>query len=258
MSTNILAPYLRQYTTHLFSRLIPQQKIYICSWLLSKLFSRLYKLKIFALFFGIKIHNICPLTNTTEVFFKKILSSLYKKNIDNLNLKIKDKGIDNLLNIYQKNNKVIICSVHFPLNRSIFYTIQASKIPYAIIGHSQPDRIEWDAEPADYSTIKPSPYALINAKKQLLSGKVILCMIDRYFGSDSVILSSNLLKFAQLSHTPIMFFATKLLDNGEILNYFYTPRKPILSSNEDFEECKHEFVNFLNMFSSKKIPIYFN
>ncbi|MDZ8056101.1 MAG: hypothetical protein RMX68_005725 [Aulosira sp. ZfuVER01] len=258
MSTNILAPYLRHYTTYLFSRLIPQQKIYICSWLLSKLFTQLSKLKIFALLFGIKIHNICPLTTTTEVFLRIILSSLYKKNLENLNIRIKDIGIENLLNIYQKNNKVIICSVHFPLNRSIFYTIQASKIPYAIIGHSQPDRIEWDAETADYSTIKPSPYALINAKKELLSDKVILCMIDKYFGSDSVILSSNLLKFAQLSHTPIMFFATKLLENGEILTYFYTPKKPILSTNEDFEDCKTEFVNFLNIFSSKKIPIYFN
>lgn len=122
------------------------------------------------------------------------------------------RGLDQVAAAYAQHRRLILCSIHLPLNRCLHRALLPLGVPMALITTTR-------------DTICPFVYGIPNAprpkvmfpgeslyfqvRSALSDGCIVMTDIDRWYRQQAIGLTFGPLQFAGRTQTPVQFFATR-------------------------------------------------
>jgi hypothetical protein len=229
-------------------KLIPQNHIYAIALFLANVLLLLHRINRFESLFGIKLEGYIIIQNDLKQnFLGLILTKLGWRKVS-FPIPITTSGLDLLIDLHSKHERLIICSGHFPLNRIVHQVLGELSLPYVVVSTVKGFDMWGNFKRPNCKILPVSAHVFLHAKRHLLAGDIVITDIDRVNKGQVIEVSPNLFRLAQLTATPVLFVRTALTDQGRILVHFEAPSQLLIQS-ADINFCLQEFIRFLDQSS---------
>lgn len=158
-------------------------------------------------------------------------------------------GLDQVASAYSQHRRLVLCSIHLPLNRCLHRALAPLRIPSCVITTSVgpvPPYVLGIPDAQQPTRLFPGPSLYFQVRSALSEGRIVITDIDRWYRNRTIGLTSGPIEFAARTQTPILFFATALDRNGEIRVVFSRAHTGAILENRT--ECLDSFAEFLRPF----------
>ena len=158
-------------------------------------------------------------------------------------------GLDQVASAYSLHRRLVLCSIHMPLNRCLHRALAPLQIPSCVITTTVgpvPPYILGIPDARKPTRLFPGTSLYFQVRSALSEGRIVMTDIDRWYRDQTIGLTSGPIEFAARTQTPVVFFATALDRNGDIrLNFSPAHTGAIL---ENRAACLDAFAEFLRPF----------
>ena len=240
---------------NLFAKIIvisvPSSKLFSIAWILSHILS--YPAR------WINFPRIeCPFSNDIRTSILRSMLIYITHNGGRFKLNVNNSSIDEIKDAYACKRRVILCSVHFPLNRIMYRVLHDKGIPITVLKAGQRDPVPkgwiWGAE-GEINFVSLSQFVLLHIKKKLSQGYAVVMLLDTLEKRGNVPLyqktgrqfyvSPSIFSFASRTQTPVFLFCGSMV-NGKLS--LITKKLLLGRDNEeaDIDNGINNFISFVN------------
>ena len=159
------------------------------------------------------------------------------------------QGLDQVASAYSQHRRLVLCSIHLPLNRCLHRALAPLRIPTCVITTAVgavPPYVLGVPDAPQPTRLFPGPSLYFQVRSALSQGRIVMVEIDRWYRDRTIGLTSGPIEFAARTQTPVLFFATALDRNGDIRVAF--SRAHTGTRLENLTECLDSFAEFLRPF----------
>lgn len=172
-----------------------------------------------------------------------------------LDMKVEGLTLSDIRDVYSVHNRLLLCSVHLPLNRLILRVLHDLAIPIAVV------KYPWDGkgwvwgESGEVESINVSPSVLLNVKGKLSENHAVVTILDNprktkdsvhilKHSGGTLYVSRNIFKLAMITRTPVIFFIGSR-DNQRLKIATCRTSMPYFRNEADVDTGVDEFVHFI-------------
>ncbi len=121
-------------------------------------------------------------------------------------------GLDQVAAAYAQHGRLILCSIHLPLNRCLHRALLPLGAPTAVIAGAS--NIPWPyvhgiPNAPRPKVMSPGESLYFQVRSALSDGRIVMTDIDRWCRQQTIGLTMGPIQFAGRTQTPVQFFATR-------------------------------------------------